>query len=283
MFQSRKKAENYRVIGILLILPALLFFFLGFVSSSLVAYLVAFLFFISSLFFFGNYTTWGSGAKGEEKVAEYLNLFFNKTIKIIKRNKGLVISSIFTILVLLVIVSEDGFLSLSSPIPRSGYEVSIYTPEDGEPFLRLSTYRYYPNTGYSIVTRKYWTGNVLYVKMVGVKRTTEGALLVIHPAQGRVGLEGIPDGSYQVIFFWIEGLLNVKVESYKLVKSEGNLSIERIESNATTVFLANMLYLTPWLLLCLGLLFALIFLFRIIYRKISQKTTSASNVITQPT
>jgi hypothetical protein len=217
------------------------------------------------------------------KVAEYLNLLFSKTIKIIKKNKGLVISSIFTILVLLVIVSEDGFLSIFSPIPRSGYEVSIYKPEEGESLIRLSTYFIYPTGGYRIVLKKYWIGNVLYIKMVGIKRPTGGVIPVVCPAEGRVDLEGVADGSYQVIFFWSEGLLNVKVESYKLVKSEGTLSIERIESNATTVFLANMLYLTPWLLLCLGLLFVLIFLFRIIYRKISQKTTSASNVITQPT
>lgn len=56
----------------MLILAALLFFLLGLVSSSLIAYLVAFLFFIASLFSFENYATWGSGAEGEEKAAEYL-------------------------------------------------------------------------------------------------------------------------------------------------------------------------------------------------------------------
>jgi len=71
MFQSRKRASNYRDIGILLILPALLFLFVGFVSS--VAFLGAFSFFIASLFFFEKYATWGSGAAGEEKVAECLN------------------------------------------------------------------------------------------------------------------------------------------------------------------------------------------------------------------
>ena len=74
MFQSRKKADTYRNIGILLIFPALLFFLLGLVSSSVVAYLVAFSFFIASVFFFENRTTWSIGAQGEEKVAEYLEL-----------------------------------------------------------------------------------------------------------------------------------------------------------------------------------------------------------------
>lgn len=72
MFQSRKKADNYKYIGKLLILPALLLFLLGLISSSLVAYLVAFLFFIASLVFFENHTTWGIGAEGEEKIAEWL-------------------------------------------------------------------------------------------------------------------------------------------------------------------------------------------------------------------
>ena len=49
-------------------------FLLGIVSYSVVAYLVASWLFIASVFFFGNYATWSSGAEGEEKVAEYLNL-----------------------------------------------------------------------------------------------------------------------------------------------------------------------------------------------------------------
>lgn len=73
MFQSRKKADNYKDMGVLLILPALLFFLLGLVSSSFVAYFVAFLFLIASLVVFENHTTWGIGAQGEEKVAESLS------------------------------------------------------------------------------------------------------------------------------------------------------------------------------------------------------------------
>lgn len=72
MFQARKKATDYRNIGILLILPALLLFAVGLVSSSVVAYLGALLCLVASSFFFSNQATWGSGAKGEETVAEYL-------------------------------------------------------------------------------------------------------------------------------------------------------------------------------------------------------------------
>ncbi|UCE16253.1 MAG: NERD domain-containing protein [Candidatus Bathyarchaeota archaeon] len=82
MFQSRKKANNYRNIGIFFIFVALLSFLLGLVSSSVVAYLIALLFFIASLFFFENCETWGIGAQGEEKVAEYL-AFLNKSYYII--------------------------------------------------------------------------------------------------------------------------------------------------------------------------------------------------------
>jgi len=78
MFQSRKKANTYRNVGILFLLPALLSFLIGLVSSSVVAYLVALLLFIASVFFFENHTTWGSGAEGEEKVAGYLNLLDDK-------------------------------------------------------------------------------------------------------------------------------------------------------------------------------------------------------------
>ena len=74
MFHSRNKANTQRNIGIFLVFLALLLFLLGLVSSSVVAYLVAFLFFIASAFFFESHTTWSSGAEGEEKVAEYLKL-----------------------------------------------------------------------------------------------------------------------------------------------------------------------------------------------------------------
>ena len=74
MFHSRNKANTQRNIGIFLVFLALLLFLLGIVSSSVVAYLVAFLFFIASAFFFESHTTWSSGAEGEEKVAKYLSL-----------------------------------------------------------------------------------------------------------------------------------------------------------------------------------------------------------------
>lgn len=74
MFQSRRKAKTYRDIGIFFIFTALLFFLLELVSSSVVAYLVALLFFIISIFFYENHVTWSIGVKGEEKVAEYLDL-----------------------------------------------------------------------------------------------------------------------------------------------------------------------------------------------------------------
>jgi len=72
-FQSRKKVDNYKYIGKLLILPPLLLILLGLVSSSSVAYIAAFLFVIASLIFFPNYTTWRIGAEGEEKIAELLS------------------------------------------------------------------------------------------------------------------------------------------------------------------------------------------------------------------
>lgn len=192
---------------------------------------------------------------------------FSTARNTIKKNKRLVISSILTILALLMIISEDGFLSIFSPIPHSGCGASIYK-HPRESGLHLFTYNFYRTTGYRIVTRRYWVGNTLHIKVVGIKPPTGVVGLALTPARDQISLEGVEDGSFQVVLFWSVGLLNVKVESYKLVKDEGNLSIDRIESTVTTVFLANILYLIPWLLLCIGLLYVLIYLLRTIYRKL---------------
>ena len=206
---------------------------------------------------------------------------FSTVRRVIKKNKGLVVSSILIILALIIIVSESGLLSFFLPIPHSGCTASIYAHPGEDDYLILYTNRMYPNLVYRIETRRYWIGNTLYVKMVGIEPPAGAVLPAFGPAFGQISLEGVADGSYQVVLFWSVGPLNIKVESYKLLKYEGNLSIDRIESTVTTVLLADILYFTPWLLLCIGLLSVLICLLRRIHRKLSQKTTNVPNVNTQ--
>lgn len=80
MFQSRRKANTYRNIGALFLIPALLLLLLGLIHSvvdgiNVIIIYVTFIILASiSIFFFENYETWSTGAQGEEKVAEYLSL-----------------------------------------------------------------------------------------------------------------------------------------------------------------------------------------------------------------
>lgn len=106
--------------------------------------------------------------------------------------------------------------------------------------------------------------------MLGVKQPTGFVFPAIGPAEAIMDLDSIfpAEGSYQMVLFWNVEFLNVKVESYEIQKAEGECSINQIESTAETVLLANILYLTPWLLLCIGSLGVLLNLFSMAYRKL---------------
>ena len=72
MFQTRRKANDYRDIGIILLIPAVLSLLLGAMFGSIAITLFAIPFFIACAVFLENSVTWSSGAEGEEKVAECL-------------------------------------------------------------------------------------------------------------------------------------------------------------------------------------------------------------------
>jgi len=74
MFQSRKKANEYRDLCLLSVLPAVLFLLLGIFTASAIVIFIGLLLFIIPASLYGNYETWSLGAEGEEKVAENLNL-----------------------------------------------------------------------------------------------------------------------------------------------------------------------------------------------------------------
>lgn len=74
MFQSRRKANFYRNVGILSAIPVPLFLFLWIASASIPLIFLAFVFLIISATLFSNYTTWSIGAEGEERVAKQLML-----------------------------------------------------------------------------------------------------------------------------------------------------------------------------------------------------------------
>jgi hypothetical protein len=72
MFRTRRRANRYRNFGLLLLLASVVSFYLGYETSRFVLFLVGCGFLVGAYPLFQKYRIWGSGAKGEEKVAKCL-------------------------------------------------------------------------------------------------------------------------------------------------------------------------------------------------------------------
>lgn len=72
MFRTRRKANRYRNFGLLLLLVSCLLFFISVETDRFVLFLVGGGFLLGAFPLFQKYRIWGSGAKGEEKVAKCL-------------------------------------------------------------------------------------------------------------------------------------------------------------------------------------------------------------------
>jgi hypothetical protein len=78
MFQSRRKANNYRNNAIFLFLIGIVVaLWLAIVVSPVFFFFVLMVFSLLTIPFFEKRTTWNIGAEGDEKVAKHLNLLDN--------------------------------------------------------------------------------------------------------------------------------------------------------------------------------------------------------------
>jgi hypothetical protein len=72
MFHTRRKTNNYRNSGLLLLLASFFLFFLSIYTGLFILFFVAFGFLLGTIPLFREYKIWRSGAKGEETTAKQL-------------------------------------------------------------------------------------------------------------------------------------------------------------------------------------------------------------------
>jgi hypothetical protein len=78
MFHTRRKANNYRNSGLLLLLASFFLFFLGLDTGLFILFFLAFGFLLGTIPLFRGYKIWRSGAKGEETTAKQLKSLKSK-------------------------------------------------------------------------------------------------------------------------------------------------------------------------------------------------------------